>query len=73
MLNILQRTKGDIMLTKFISRFGRNFFDSPDIGLVRLFQTEYNKEYRNAIKQGICVDETYVKEFLQFNPTRSCR
>ena len=35
-----------------------------DDGLTRMFQTEYNSEYRNAVKSGVNVDDKFVREFL---------
>ena len=36
-----------------------------DNGLVRMFEVEYSKEYRNAVRSGINVDPHYVREFLK--------
>lgn len=36
-----------------------------DDGLVRMFEVEYSKEYRTAVRSGINVDPHYVREFLK--------
>lgn len=34
-------------------------------GLVRMFEVEYNKEYRCAVRSGVHVDRHFVMEFLK--------
>lgn len=54
-----------------ISGIGRllvdNFFSNgkdPD-GIVRMFEVEYSKEYRNARRAGVQIDRQFVEEFLK--------
>lgn len=32
--------------------------------LVRMFATEYNREYRNLVKDGVFISDEFVKKFL---------
>lgn len=32
--------------------------------LVRMFATEYNREYRNLVKDGAIISDDFVKRFL---------
>lgn len=41
------------------------FFRPESQGLVRMFETEYQKDYRHAIKSGAIVDDQYVQNFLK--------
>lgn len=34
-------------------------------GIVRMFEVEYAKEYRNARRAGVHVDRHFVEEFLK--------
>ena len=38
---------------------------SHNDGLVRMFEVEYGKEYRNAQKSGAHIDRQFVEEFLK--------
>lgn len=61
--------KEEIMLQYLMKQFGKGMdlffgFNESDDALTRMFQTEYNNEYRNARKQGVNVDDRFVREFL---------
>ena len=34
-------------------------------GLVRMFEVEYNKEYRCAVRNGVTIDAQFVRNFLK--------
>lgn len=38
-----------------------------DTGLVRLFHTEFNRDYRYAKKHGALINDQFVKTFLEEN------
>lgn len=40
------------------------FADDRETGLVRMFRTEYNKEYSWMKKNGVAITEGFVKAFL---------
>jgi hypothetical protein len=42
-------------------------FQNESKGLVRLFETEYQKDYRHAIKSGAVIDDEFVRQFLGNN------
>jgi len=42
-------------------------FQSKNTGLVRLFETEYQKDYRHAIKSGAIITDDFVRSFLATN------
>ena len=41
------------------------FPDSRESGLVRMFRTEYGKEYRMMKKNGFAINDKFVKQFLE--------
>lgn len=44
----------------------RVFEKSPvDNGLVRLFETEYNREYRQLRRHGVEVNAQFVRDYLR--------
>lgn len=46
--------------------FGRMFCkDDLSSGLVRLFEVEYNREYRNLRKNGVEIDANFVRNYLR--------
>jgi hypothetical protein len=48
----------------------RNIFASRkdnDSGLVRLFRTEFSREYNYAMKHGVDINDQYVKTYLSEN------
>lgn len=62
-------------MSKLVRSFGRSiidgitgaFYNSEDKGLVRLFQTEYQRDYRHAIQYGATVNEEFVRKFLGYD------
>lgn len=44
--------------------FGRIFYEDTSDGLVRLFEVEYNNEYRFLKKNGIEIDSNFVRSYL---------
>ena len=40
------------------------FQDTKETGLVRMFRTEYSKEYNWLRKQGMTVSDQFVRRFL---------
>jgi hypothetical protein len=36
-------------------------------GIVRMFEVEYAKDYRNARRAGVHIDRHFVEEFLKSN------
>jgi hypothetical protein len=42
-----------------------SLFQSESMGLVRLFEVEYHKDYRHALKSGATVTDDYVRMFLK--------
>lgn len=42
-----------------------NGFINGESGLVRMFRTEYAKEYRHMKKMGYEVDDAFVRTYLQ--------
>ena len=42
-------------------------FQSNNTGLIRLFETEYQKDYRHAIKSGAVITDDFVRSFLESN------
>ena len=59
-------------MTELVHSIGKSIFNgisgalfpTDEKGLVRLFQTEYQKDYRHAIQCGATVDEEFVRKFL---------
>lgn len=43
----------------------RGFNNPSTDGLVRMFEVEYNKEYRCAVRAGVHIDRQFVLEFLK--------
>jgi hypothetical protein len=41
-------------------------FENRD-GLVKLFETEYQKEYRHALKSGAVINDEFVRKFLGYD------
>lgn len=65
----MQTRKEDM---KMIVDMGRAIVDSmfrkgssTGEGLVRLFEVEYSKDYRQAVRSGVHVDRRFVEEFLK--------
>jgi hypothetical protein len=59
--------KGDyhmIAWGKAIVHAMNGFNDSKETGLVRMFRTEYAREYYWLRKQGVAVNDQYVRRFL---------
>lgn len=40
------------------------FHDTKETGLVRMFRTEYSKDYYWMKKQGVNINDKFVKNFL---------
>jgi hypothetical protein len=40
-------------------------FRDTESGLVRMFRTEYSKEYQHLRKQGTDIDDSFVRTFLE--------
>jgi len=59
-------------MTKLVTSFGRSlidgfiggFFGRDGEGLVRLFETEYQTDYRQAVKSGAIITDAYVRQYL---------
>ncbi len=39
--------------------------NTPDTGLVRMFETEYSHEYRQLRRHGVDVNESFVRDYLR--------
>lgn len=52
----------DILAKGFIAV--ADVFQKNDDDLVRLFATEYNREYRHLMKQGVFINGEFVRKFL---------
>lgn len=52
----------DILAKGFIAV--ADAFQKNEDDLVRLFATEYNREYRHLMKQGVFINGEFVKKFL---------
>lgn len=46
----------------FATNYGFN--STKESGLVRMFRIEYEREYRNARKLGVTVNDRYVRDYL---------
>lgn len=42
-----------------------NVFSNDKDGIVRMFEVEYAKDYRNARRAGVHIDRQFVEQFLK--------
>lgn len=57
------------MIVGFFSNLGNSSL--KENGLVRFFETEYSKEYRCAVRNGVQINAAYVKDFLKYSKKTS--
>jgi hypothetical protein len=64
----MQYEKEVIMMIAGIGKLlARNIFSNgkEQDGIVRMFEVEYAKEYRNARRAGVHIDRQFVEDFLK--------
>lgn len=59
-------------MSKLVRSFGKSVLDGlfntfradPSTGLVRMFEVEYQREYKHAVRAGAEINDAFVKSYL---------